>query len=382
MSAPLLVKISGRIMIVDDEFANVRLLERMLGHAGIEEHRSTMDPREALALCEEFQPDAVLLDLNMPHIDGITLLGFLGERFPCRLTLPILVLTADATTETKHRALQAGATDFLTKPLDHLELVLRLGNHLTSRRLHLETIENNARLEARVRERTQDLEEAQAEIIDRLSIATELRDDDTGGHVERVAETTARIARAMGLHEEEVDTLRRAVRLHDVGKISIPDDVLLKKGPLTTDEFAVMRQHADLGGRILGGSRFPLLMQAEQIARHHHERWDGGGYPMGLRGEAIPLAARIAAVADVFDALTSDRPYKRAWSIEDAAAEIVRGAGKHFDPAVVEAFQRLAHDEPAVVQESPSLGIDENDECPWETMSRLRVTSPVALLAA
>lgn len=334
-------KISGRVLIIDDSVMNVRLLERMLQYAGCTDYFSTTDPRQAMDLCTSVQPDVVLLDLNMPFIDGFDLLDMFAEKFPCRITMPVVVLTADATTETKHRALQAGASDFLTKPIDALELVLRLGHLLDARNLHLEAIESKHLLEERVKERTRDLEEAQAEIIERLAAATELRDDDTGGHVQRVAEMTGKIAEAMGADANQVDLIRRAVRLHDVGKIAVPDSILLKKGPLTPDEQASMREHAAAGGRILQGSRIPVLVYAAEIARHHHERWDGTGYPDRLAGEQIPLSARIAAVADVYDALTTERPYKEAWCEEAAVAEIIRQSGTHFDPQVVEAFRRV-----------------------------------------
>jgi len=326
-------KLSGRMLIIDDSAMNVRLLERMLQCAGCTDHYSTTDPRQAMDLCATVKPDVVLLDWNMPFLDGHTLLGMLAEKFPCRITMPIVVLTADATTETKHRALQAGATDFLTKPIDALELVLRLGNILDAKKYHLEAMQG--------KERTWDLEKAQDEIIERLAAATELRDDDTGGHVERVSIMTGKIAAAMGTHPNEVDLISRAVRLHDVGKISVPDSILLKKGPLTPDEMMQMREHTVAGGRILHGSRFPVLIFAEKIARHHHERWDGTGYPDRLSGDNIPLCARIAAVADVYDALTSKRPYKEAWCAEAAIAEIVRLSGSHFDPKVVNAFCKI-----------------------------------------
>ena len=323
---------------MDDEPANVRLLQRILVREGDFECAAILDPREVLPSLEAGCPDLLLLDLNMPYLDGLSLLGMLEERHPCRMTLPVVVLTADATPETKHRALRAGANDFLTKPFDAVEVVLRVRQQLGSRGLHLQVRDHNERLEERVRERTRDLEEAQVEILDRLARATELRDDDTGEHVGRVAALTGAIARAMGLPEDEARLLEQAVRLHDVGKIAVPDRVLLKEGALDAEERTAMRQHAEDGARILAGSRFELLRRAEEIARHHHERWDGAGYPCGLAGEAIPLAARIAAVADVFDALTSERPYKAAWPRRKAIDEIVRSSGAHFDPAVVRGF--------------------------------------------
>lgn len=348
-------KITARVMIVDDEVANVQLLKRMLGFAGCTDCPATTDSREALDLCKTTRPDVILLDLNMPHLSGIDLLGLFAEHSPCRISMPILVLTADGTRETRHAALQAGASDFLTKPFDALELVLRLGNHLQSRDLFLKVVENNELLESRVKERTHDLEEAQGEIIDRLAVATEMRDDETGDHVERVATMTAQIAEALGMSLSEIDLLRRSVRLHDVGKIAVPDSILRKPGRLTPEEYAVIREHTTTGGRILQGSRFPVLISAEEIARFHHERWDGGGYPTGLKEEEIPLSARIAAVADVFDALTHSRPYKEAWCVEAAVQEIRRQAGAQFDPRVVEAFEKVVKAQ--ALADPPPMGL-------------------------
>ena len=334
-------RVTARVLIIDDEPANIRILRRMLGVAGCTDFHSTSDSREALDLCHAVIPDVVLLDLHMPEVDGLTLLRQINDLFPCRVSMPILVLTADCSPETRYRALEAGASDFLTKPFDALELVLRLGHHLQTRRLFLELRESKESLESRVLERTLELEDAQAEIIERLAVATEMRDDDTGEHVERVADMTARIAEKLGLPFSEIQILRRSVRLHDVGKIAVPDGVLLKEGALTPDEREVIQTHTTTGGRILQGSRFPVLISAEQIARSHHERWDGTGYPNRLKGEQIPLAARIAAVADVFDALTNSRPYKPAWTVGDAAKEICDNAGTQFDPHVVKAFQEV-----------------------------------------
>jgi putative two-component system response regulator len=195
----------------------------------------------------------------------------------------------------------------------------------------------NLQLDQKVRERTAELEATQIEILERLALAAEYRDDNTGEHTKRVGETAARIAEALGWPTRDVELIRRAAPLHDVGKIAISDLILLKPGKLTSEEFEQMKAHTRLGAQMLSGGRFPLLQLAEQIALNHHERWDGSGY-LGLRGEAIPIPGRIVSVADVFDALTSERPYKRAWSQEDALAEIKRQSGQQFDPQVVEAF--------------------------------------------
>jgi len=254
------------------------------------------------------------------------------------------VLTADATPDAKRRALSAGARDFLTKPLDHIEVLLRIRNLLETRLLHVQLANQNQILDERVRLRTRELEAARVEILERLAVAAEYRDDDTGKHTARVGFVSARIAAAMDRPPSEVELIRRAAPLHDVGKIGIPDAILLKPGKLTPEEWAVMKEHAPIGAGILGGSTAPVLQLAEEIAASHHERWEGGGYPRGLAGTQIPLASRIVAVADVLDATTHERPYKPAWPLEDALAEIEAQAGRHFDPEVVEVFLPTAGD--------------------------------------
>jgi putative two-component system response regulator len=206
--------------------------------------------------------------------------------------------------------------------------------------LYLQIQSQNQLLEAKVRERTRELEAAQIEIIERLARAAEFRDDNTGQHTERVGQMAALLARELGLPDAQVSLIRRAAPLHDVGKIGIPDSILLKLGKLTAAEFELVKTHTTIGARILSGSRFPLLRLAEEIAFSHHEQWDGRGYA-GLVGDTIPLAGRIVTVADVFDALTQKRPYKAAWPVEEAVAEIARQRGRQFDPQVVDAFLRV-----------------------------------------
>ena len=329
-------KKNARILIVDDEKANIRLLEIILEQAGYSEVWSTSDPCQALPLFRQISPDIVLLDLQMPRLDGFGVMRELREVDPEGL-VPTLVLTADATLPTKHRALREGAQDFLCKPLDEVETLLRIGN-LLEIRFHA------VHLEERVRERTRDLDAARVEVLDRLALAAEYRDADTAHHTQRVATIAARIAESMGLPKEEVEDLFRAAPLHDLGKIGLDDAILLKPGKLTEEELVAMRRHVLIGSEILSGGNTPVLWLAEKIARFHHERWDGGGY-LGLAGEAIPLCARIVSVADVFDALTHARPYKRAWPIAEAVAEIVSKSGTQFDPAVVSAFLRLRPEE-------------------------------------
>jgi len=326
----------ARILIVDDEPANVLLLEHILDAEGYANFESVCDPRQVLPLFLANQPDLILLDIRMPHLDGFAVMRQLRHRIADSVYLPIVILTADVTLETKQAALEAGASDFLTKPIDVTEVLLRIRNLLRTRLLHVQVQNQNQVLEVRVRERTRELEEAQREILhnasnleeaqletlEKLALASEYRDDDTGQHVHRVSVNSALIAEALGLPEETVKLIRKAAPLHDVGKIGIPDDVLLKPSKLLPEEWNMMKGHTLIGSRILSGSRFPLLQMAEEIALTHHEKWDGTGYSPGLKEEAIPLASRIVAVADVFDALTHERPYKKAWPVAEAVEEI------------------------------------------------------------
>jgi putative two-component system response regulator len=330
----------ARIVICDDQEANVVLLERMLAGAGYVNVAATTDSSRVVELCARNPPDLVLLDLHMPHVDGFQVI----ERLTPFLEgswLPVLVLTADTTSEAKQRALSAGARDFVTKPIDRTEVLLRIENLLETRLLHLELREHNALLEEKVGARTRDLDEARLEVLERLAVAAEYRDDATGQHAHRVGRTAALLYRAVGRPEEEVHLIRYAATLHDIGKLGVPDAVLLKPGKLSPAEYDAMKAHVVVGRRILAGSRSPLLQLSETIAASHHEKWDGSGYPAGLIGEQIPLAGRAVAIADVFDALTSERPYKPAWTVERAVAEIQAQSGRHFDPRLVEAFVTL-----------------------------------------
>lgn len=327
-----------RILIIDDEEANIQLLERMLRREGYTKIKSTADSREASIIFRQFQPDIVLLDLIMPHCDGFEVMEQLKGLVPEENYLPILILTGDTSLETRRRALTQGATDFIIKPFDMMETLLRIKNMLKTRSLQLQLQQQNLTLEQHVKNRTRELEEARLEIIKRLAVAVEYRDDDTGEHTIRVGFNTAQVAQKMGLSEDETHILRQAAPLHDVGKVRIPDAILLKRSSLTVEEFEVMKTHTIFGAEILSRSRFQALQVAERVAHYHHERWDGSGYPEGLAAEGIPIEARIVNVVDVFDALTHERPYKRAWSTEEASEELRRAAGKHSDPCVVKAF--------------------------------------------
>jgi putative two-component system response regulator len=351
-ATPSMMFKQARILIVDDEPANVDLLRRLLGRSGFTNIESTNDPREAAHLFLSMQPDIVLLDLHMPHMDGLEVIDALSNLGGASY-LPILMLTGDITPEARREALSRGAKDFVNKPFHADEVMLRIRTLLETRFLYLQIQSHNQMLEAKVRERTLELESAQIEIIERLARAAEFRDDNTGQHTERVGQMAALLAKEIGMTDGQVALIRRAAPLHDVGKIGIPDSVLLKLGRLTADEFTLVKTHTTIGARILSGSRFDLLRLAEQIAFSHHERWDGSGYE-GLEGENIPLPGRIVAVADVFDALTQKRPYKAAWTIDDAVAEIVRQSGRQFDPSLVQAFLRIIDRTPPASEQPPS----------------------------
>ena len=333
--APRIFK-NARILIIDDEPVNVDLLRRLLERAGFSRIESTNDSRDAAELYVSFRPDLILLDLHMPHRNGLEVIDELN-RISEASYLPILMLTGDDTQEAKREALSRGAKDFVNKPFHSDEVLLRIGTLLETRFLYLQIQSENQMLEAKVRDRTRELESAQIEIIERLARASEFRDDNTGQHTERVGQMAALLARQIGLPDSQVSLIRRAAPLHDVGKIGIPDSILLKLGKLTPEEFDLVKTHTSIGARILSGSKFTILRLAEEIAFNHHERWDGDGYA-GIAGAAIPLAGRIVAIADVFDALTQKRPYKAAWTVTEAVVEIERQRGRQFDPTLVDAF--------------------------------------------
>jgi putative two-component system response regulator len=332
---------TANILIVDDEPANAEFLRHVLEPEGYGRVVELTSPIEALARFDDVDPDLVVLDLMMPECDGFEVMKRLRGRLEPDDYLPILIVTGDTSAETQRRALSLGARDFLTKPLSPANVRLRVRNLLETRFLQAQLREYNAVLEERVAERTAELEAARIEILDRLARAAEYRDDDTGQHTYRVGRIAAKLASVLGLPDGTVELIRRAAPLHDIGKIGIPDAILLKSGPLSKEERAVMQEHTRIGAKILSGSRFPMLQMAENIAAVHHERWDGRGYPAGLRSKEISLPGRIVAVADVFDSLTHERPYKPAWSVAQALKEIHDHAGAQFDPAVAAAMMRI-----------------------------------------
>ena len=328
----------ARILIVDDQEQNTSLLRRILARAGYENVESTTTPAEVLALKEQFQPDLVLLDLHMGDMNGFEVLEELVANPRSADHLPVLMITADDTAEVKRRALALGAKDFVRKPFDSAEVLLRIRNLLETRFLYQTLRDQNSELEQKVAERTKELEESRLEVLERLAVAVEFRDDDTGNHTKRVAEVSARLAQAIGLPPATVELIRRAAPLHDIGKVAIPDNILLKAGPLTAPEFATMKTHTVIGSVMLADGRSELVRVSQRIARSHHEWWDGSGYPDKTSREAIPLEARIVAIADFLDALTHDRPYRPAWSLPDTLEEIAARAGIHFDPKIANAL--------------------------------------------
>ncbi len=329
-----------RILVVDDEPLSVKIICRVLeaaGHGGVV---STSDGLEAISLIRFTKPDLVVLDLHMPGFHGFELLRSMTAMMPDGDFIPVLALTGDLIAGTRRAALKLGATDFLTKPFDNSELVLRIENMLRTRLLHLSLVDQKEELRAALAARDCELQEARIDLLEGLAHAAELRDPETGRHMRSVGEISEKLALGLGLDPEMSRTIGRLAPLHDIGKIGVPDGTLLKGGPLSEQQLHLMRDHTIIGERLLH-SLGSNLRTAAAIARHHHERWDGTGYPDGLTGETIPLAARIVAVADVFDALLHDRPYRKAWP-ENAAIELIlAGSGTHFDPDVVEAFRSL-----------------------------------------
>lgn len=335
----------ARILLVDDEAANLKALRRVLERAGFTRLLETTDPLQAASLFASFQPDLVCLDLHMSPLDGFGVLAELEPLIPPTTYLPILMLTGDTSEEAKQRALSLGAMDFITKPFHVDEVLLRIHNLLVPRFMHLELVGYNQVLERQVRERTRALEESRLEVLERLALAAEFRDDATGHHTRRVGQLAGMLAQQIGVGSSEVDDFIRAAPLHDIGKIGISDKILLKPGTLSAEEYEIMKRHSTIGAEILGGGRSPLIRMAAEIALYHHERWDGSGYPSGLSGNAIPLPARVVALADVFDALSHARPYRDAWSLPRVLDEIGRQAGVQFEPALVKAFMALPHAE-------------------------------------
>jgi putative two-component system response regulator len=327
-----------QIVIVDDVEANLLLLRHFISlQEGAHDVQAFTDAQQALDFCQLTAPDLVITDYMMPGLDGIEFIRRLRAT-PARGEVPVLMVTANDEIDVRHRALEAGANDFLTKPLDKVEFRARLRNMLALRAGQRRLEDRAAWLAEEVLKATDDLRRQERETIFRLSRAAEFRDPETGDHIQRMAHYSWMIAVRLGLPLEQQRLMLEAAPMHDVGKVGIPDHILLKPGKLTDEEFAIMKQHPVIGHSILSGSASPLLEMAAAIALSHHEKYDGSGYPLALRGEAIPIVGRIVAVADVFDALTSARPYKPAWELERALDFMREQRGRHFDPQCVDVF--------------------------------------------
>jgi len=330
----------ANILIVDDEPANVKLLHKMLQRKGYQNVQYTTDPREVEDLCRKTEFDAFLLDIRMPYIDGYGIMKMLNKHC-VNDYLPVLVLTAQTDRETRLKALEMGAKDFLTKPFDQLEALTRLHNLLEVRLMHKRVRNQNRILEEEVRRRTQELYETRHEVIKRLGLAAEYRDNETGNHIIRMSRYSQLLALEYGLSEEQAETILNAAPMHDIGKIGIPDRVLLKPGKLDAEEWKIMQSHVHIGAEILSGHQSDLMEAARIIALHHHEKWDGSGYPGGLKGDNISIEGRICALADVFDALLSARPYKKPWTVDQALDLIDEQAGRHFDPQLAPLMRKI-----------------------------------------
>ena len=375
-----------RILFVDDEPHILDSLKRTLhGHRTCWDMVFCACPQKALAQLENESFDLVISDIGMPVIDGLELLRRM-QQSPRTREIPVIILTGQAERTLKREALELGATDLLNKPVDAADLVARIRSALRLKGVQDELRVQNENLERKVHERTRQLSQSRLNLIWRLAKASEYRDEDTGNHVVRVGCYSRAIARAMGLDRQFVERLFLTAPLHDIGKIGIPDAILLKPGKLTPDEWTVMQQHCAIGAKILReqskamslfqasqeaaheeeSDNDPLIKMAASIALFHHEKWDGSGYPHRTAGEDIPLEARIVAISDVLDALLSERPYKRAFSEDEALSIIAKGVGGHFDPEVHEAFDRALEDIRQIRAEfadEPSTAETEHESC-------------------
>lgn len=341
------------ILILDDQSISRMILEELVRSLGDDiQARSFADPVPALEWAKRNICDLVLTDFKMPNMNGVEFTSWL-RQIPGYADVPVVVITSVEDKSVRYQALEAGATDFLNKPIDHHECRARCRNLLQLRQQQVLIKDRAASLEDEVRAKTKDIELREKETLLRLARAGEYRDEDTGNHVVRMAAYSTLIAEQLGVPREQCEIIRNAAPMHDIGKIGIPDNILLKPGKLNSPEWETMQQHCRIGYEILRDSPSFYLQTGAVIALRHHERFDGLGYPDGLAREAIPLEARIVAVADVFDALRSERPYKRPWSMERSLGYLKDERGKHFDPDCVDAFLARV-DQVTVIQEELS----------------------------
>jgi len=327
----------ARILIVDDESVNLKLLDKMLSAQGYSNLVLVQDSRQVLEIYRQARTDLILLDINMPHLDGFEVMEQL-KALDDPLFPPVVILTAQHGQDFLLRALNSGARDFITKPFYCNELLARVRNMLDAQLMHRMLYDQKAVLNEMVLTRTDELRRTRLQVVQQLGRAAEYRDNETGNHILRMSHISALLAKSIGWNEADCELMLHASPMHDIGKIGIPDHILLKPGKFEPEEWEIMKTHAVIGANILEGDDSELMKCAGEIALTHHEKWDGSGYPYGLSGEAIPLVGRIAALADVFDALTSVRPYKEAWTVEAAVDLIKENRGTHFDPELVTVF--------------------------------------------
>jgi len=326
-----------RVLIIDDNEINVAILRNLVLRLPAEPICFT-NSGQALEWCHTEEPDLVLVDYMMPTPDGIEFISAI-RILPGFKEIPVVMVTAAGEKDVRYKALEVGATDFLTKPIDNIELIARARNLLELRKSQKALTDRATWLAEEVRKATKEIVARERELIFRLTKATEYRSPETGAHILRMALYSKAIAAHLGLSAEEQEILLTAAPMHDIGKVGTPDTILLKEDKLSDAEYEIIKEHTIMGYEILQGSKSKLIQVAAEIALSHHEKYDGTGYPNGLAGEDIPIFARICSVSDVFDALTTERAYKKAWSLEDALREIERRIGVDFDPRVVEAFK-------------------------------------------
>lgn len=346
------------ILLVDDEPSNLRLLQTLLKADGYETLSSERGA-EALVLAADRQPDLILLDIMMPDIDGFEVTRQLKAN-PRTRNIPIIMVTSLDSRASRLKALEMGAGEFLNKPVDRAELSIRVKNLLRLKEYADFLAEHNHRLEEQVAARTAQLAESYRETIYTMTLAAEYKDENTGTHVIRISYYCRALAEYLGMDTEFRDRIFYASPMHDIGKIGIPDHILLKPGSFLPDEWEIMKTHAALGAKILARGNSPYLLMGAEIALNHHERWDGGGYPNSKRGEEIPLSARLMNIGDQYDALRAKRPYKPDFDHDKAMQIISKGDGRtmpsHFDPEVLAAFKACAEIFRGIYAEHTELG--------------------------